>query len=101
MRFVGGEKGTTTGFVSESSVAPIRYDCRKFRIRPFAVPGSFGGPDQGIGLSTSPHSENKELAPSVTQVSYPVTLTDKMEMLSYRGVMDASDDSDSDTHFTP
>jgi hypothetical protein len=72
-----------------------------FRIRSFTVRGSLSGPDQGTrSHPTSPYSKNKELAPWVTQVSYPLTSNDKMEMLSYRSVMYASDDSDSDTHFT-
>jgi hypothetical protein len=72
-----------------------------FRVCSFTVRGSLIGPDQGTrSHPTSPYSKNKELVPSVTQVSYPLTSHDKTEMLSYRGVMYASDDSDSDTHFT-
>ena len=71
-----------------------------FGFRSFTVRGSLSGPDQGTRPHpTSPYSKNKELVPSVTQVGYPLTSNDKMEMLSYRGVMYASDDSDADTYF--
>jgi len=88
-----------TGLVSESSVAPVRYDCQKFPHSFFYCTGLVKRPWSGD--SVSPHlTLFEELAPSVTQVSYPLTSNDKLELLSCGDVMYASDDSDSDTHFT-